>query len=61
VSQGYWRKLTGGRVPPEKLVERPFELLLERGGNTNILRTFDLPAIRRHFPEYEKTIRTMLE
>jgi hypothetical protein len=21
VSPGYWRKLTGGRVPPEKLVE----------------------------------------
>jgi hypothetical protein len=28
VSPDYWRKLTGGRVPPEKLVEKSFEFLL---------------------------------
>jgi hypothetical protein len=48
-------------VPAEKLVEKSFELLLERESNTSILRSFDLPVIQRYFPEYEQTIRTMLK
>jgi hypothetical protein len=55
----YWQKLTGSRVPPEKLVEKSFEFLLDREPNTSILRSFDLPAIQRYFPEYEKAMRTM--
>jgi hypothetical protein len=61
VSPEYKQKLTGGKVPAEKLVEKSFEFLLERESNTSILRTFDLPAIQRYFPEYEKTIHTLLK
>jgi hypothetical protein len=61
VSQEYWRKLTGGRVPPEKLVEKSFEFLLERESNTSILRSFDLPVIQKYFSEYERTIPGMLD
>jgi hypothetical protein len=61
VTPDYWQKLTGGKAPPEKLVEKSFEFLLDREPNTSILRTFDLPVIQRYFPEYERTIRTMLE
>ena len=61
VSPEYWRKLTGGRVPPEKLVEKSFEFLLERESNTSILRSFDLPVIQRYFSEYERTIPGMLD
>ncbi|MBI1898535.1 MAG: hypothetical protein HYZ57_09750 [Acidobacteria bacterium] len=57
----YWRKLTGGRVPPGKLVEKSFEFLLDREPNTSILRSFDLPVIQRYFPDYERIIRSMLE
>jgi hypothetical protein len=60
VAPEYWQKLTGGTVPAEKLIEKSFEFLLEREPNTSILRAFDLPLIQRYFPEYEKTIRTML-
>jgi len=60
VSQDYWRKLTGGRVPPEKLVEKSFEFLLERESGTSILRMFDLAVIQRYFPEYESRISSML-
>jgi hypothetical protein len=60
VSPEYCEKLTGGTVPAEKLVEKSFAFLLEREPNTSILRAFDLPTIQRYFPEYEKTIRTML-
>jgi hypothetical protein len=57
----YHRKLTGGKVPPEVLVEKSFEFLLERESNTMILSRFDLPVIGRYFPEYEKTIVERLQ
>ena len=52
----YYQKLTAGAVPPERLIEKSFEFLLERESNTSILSRFDLPVIGRYFPEYEKTI-----
>ncbi len=56
----YWRKLTGGRVPTETLIEKSFEFLLERESNTSILSSFDLPVIQHYFPEYERTIAESL-
>jgi hypothetical protein len=56
VTPEYCRKLTGGRVSAETLIEKSFEFLLERESNTSILRSFDLPVIQRYFPEYERTI-----
>lgn len=60
VDASYYQQLTEGRVPPEKLVEKSFEFLLERESNTSILRRFELPVIGNYFPEYETTIRKML-
>jgi hypothetical protein len=57
----YYQKLTNGQVPPEKLVEKSFEFLLDRESNTSILSRFDLPIIERYFPEYEETIKKMLD
>jgi hypothetical protein len=57
----YWQKLTAGRVPEETLVQKSFEFLLEREPNTSILRRFSLPEIQSYFPEFERTIRGMLE
>ncbi len=52
----YYQKLTGGKVPHEKLIEKSFEFLLERESNTSILSRFDLPVIARYFPEFEDRI-----
>jgi hypothetical protein len=60
LSSAYYEKLTGKRVAPEMLVEKSFEFLLQREGNTSILSSFELPVISRYFPEYEKTIGKML-
>jgi hypothetical protein len=60
VTPDYWRKLTGGRVSAETLVEKSFEFLLERESNTSILRSFDLLVIQRYFPEYERIIGARL-
>ena len=61
VNPDYYIKLTGGRVSVETLIRKSFEFLLEREPNTSILRSFDLPIIDRYFPEYESTIKEMLE
>lgn len=60
VAANYASTLTEGRCSTENLVRRSFEFLLERESNTSILRSFDLPVIERYFPEYERTIKTML-
>ena len=60
VSPACLRRLTGGRVPAERLVEASFEFLLERESNTSILASFDLPVIGNYFPEYEGEIRKRL-
>jgi hypothetical protein len=50
--------LVGGKsCPPEELVRKSFDFLLERESNQSILRRFDLPLIARYFPEYETEIR----
>jgi hypothetical protein len=61
VRPDYYQKLTEGKVPPERLVERSFDFLLERESNRSILSSFDLSVIQRYFPEYEDTIGGMLE
>ncbi|HEY3326313.1 MAG TPA: hypothetical protein VGK14_03985 [Novimethylophilus sp.] len=61
VPPDYAARLTGGRVPVERLVSRSFDFLLARESNTSILRSFELPVIARYFPEYERVIHTMLE
>jgi hypothetical protein len=61
VDPSYQEKLTGGSVTAETLVKKSFEFLLDRESNTSILSAFDLPVIGRYFPEYEKTIRKMLQ
>jgi hypothetical protein len=60
VTPDYHQKLTGGKIPPATLVERSFEFLLEREGNTSILSRFDLPVIGRYFPDYERVIAERL-
>ena len=60
VKDGYYQKLTGGKVSPERLIEKSFEFLLERESNTSILSRFDLTVIARYFPEYEQIIAIRL-
>jgi hypothetical protein len=50
-------RLAPGASDPADLVRRSFEFLLDREPRESILRSFDLTAIGRYFPEYERTIR----
>ena len=61
VDPAYYEKLTGGEVDVETLLRKSFEFLLQRESNTSILSRFDLPLISHYFPEYERTIKGMLD
>jgi hypothetical protein len=41
----------------QDLVVRSFDFLLERETPGSILKTFDLAAIQRYFPEYDRLFR----
>jgi hypothetical protein len=53
-------RLAGATAEPEKLIRKSFEFLLEREPKESILRRFDLSAISRYFPEYEREIKKRL-
>lgn len=59
-SKSYYQKLTSGNYPPELLVERSFEFLLQREPKESIMGSFNLTVINRYFGEYESTISDML-
>jgi hypothetical protein len=60
VSKDFYKSLTGGKFSYEALIKASFEFLLERESNNSILSQFDLTAISRYFPEYEKDIKKRL-
>lgn len=51
-----YQDLAESRASPEALVEESFRFLLEREPKESILRSFDLLAIGRYFPEYRREI-----
>ncbi len=55
-----YERLTGHVCPPEELVRRSFEFLLEREPKESILREFDIIVISRYFPDYERELRKRL-
>jgi hypothetical protein len=50
-------RLAPGAPHPTELVRSSFRFLLEREQRESILRTFNLEAIARYFPEWEAEIR----
>jgi len=60
VTRPYYEKLTGGKVSVEELVRCAFEFLLEREPKESILPRFDLSAIARYFPEFEREMKARL-
>ena len=49
-------RLAPGAAAPDDLVIASFRFLLTREPRESILRTFDLPAIGRYFPDWESEL-----
>lgn len=51
----------GGGHPPEDCIEAAFRFLLEREPKEAILARFDVMAISRYFPEFERDLPRYLK
>ena len=49
-------RLTAGRHTPERCIEAAFRFLLDREPKESILGRFDVTAIARYFPEFEREL-----
>ena len=49
-------RLTGGKHPPERLIEAAFRFLLDREPKESILARFDVTLISRYFPEFAREL-----
>jgi len=56
MSQEMRDRLTAGKHTPERCLEAAFQFLLDREPKESILRRFDMTAISRYFPEFEREI-----
>jgi hypothetical protein len=56
MSQEMCERLTAGKHTPERCLEAAFRFLLDREPKESILRRFDVAAILRYFPEFEREI-----
>ena len=56
----YHKKLTGGLVTPEVLIEKSFQFMLKQTSNTKIEKSIDLAKVARKFPDFEYNVRIML-
>jgi hypothetical protein len=56
MSRGMLERLTAGKHTPERCLEAAFRFLLDREPKEAILRRFDVTAIVRYFPEFEREI-----
>ena len=49
-------KSLGGEATPERVIEAAFRFLLAREPKEAILKSFDISAIARYFPEFEREL-----
>jgi len=49
-----YERLTAGKHTPERCLEAAFRFLLDREPKESILGRFDVTAISRYFPEFER-------
>jgi len=54
MSREMCERLTAGKHTPERCVEVAFRFLLDREPKESILGRFDVTAISRYFPEFER-------
>ena len=54
ISREMCERLTAGKHTPERCLEAAFRFLLDREPKESILPRFDMTAISRYFPEFER-------
>lgn len=56
MAESVYKRLSGGKVSPERCVQAAFEFLLDREPKESILSRFDVTVISKYFPGFEREI-----
>lgn len=56
MAESVYKRLSGGKVSPERCVQAAFEFLLDREPKESILSRFDLTVISKYFPSFERDL-----
>lgn len=54
MSESDYRRLTDGKVTPERCIQAAFQFLLDREPKESILSRFDVTLIPKYFPSFER-------
>ena len=60
MAQATYRKLTGGKVSPDRCIQAAFEYLLQRESKESILSNFDMTMISAYFPTFGSEFKDYL-
>src|SRR5579884_803609 len=60
MSESIYKKLTGGKISPERCIQAAFQFLLDREPKESILSRFDVTAISKYFPSFEQDFHQYL-
>lgn len=57
LNQAQWEELTQKKYPPETLIKRTFQFLLQNNSKYTLKRTFHIYEVQEQFPEYQELMR----
>ncbi|MDC4224216.1 MAG: hypothetical protein MPW15_08310 [Candidatus Manganitrophus sp.] len=56
MAESVYKKLTDGKVTPERCIQAAFQFLLDREPKESILSRFDVTVISQYFPSFERDL-----
>lgn len=56
MTESVYKKLTHGKVTPERCIQAAFQFLLDREPKESILSRFDVTVISNYFPSFEREL-----
>lgn len=54
--ESVYKRLTNGKVTPERCIQAAFQFLLDREPKESILSRFDVTVISNYFPSFERDL-----
>ena len=60
MAESIYKKLTAGKVSPERCIQAAFQFLLDREPKESILSRFDVITISKYFPNFERDLHKYL-
>ncbi|MFY9270456.1 MAG: hypothetical protein WAO55_12000 [Candidatus Manganitrophaceae bacterium] len=56
MTESVYKRLSGGKVSPERCIQAAFEFLLDREPKESILSRFDVTVISKYFPSFDRDL-----